>query len=57
MMYKTHKLNVSYHFENINISVKINLNVIYTKLHVYDQTNQINISKDEFDYVLQQRGD
>ena len=36
MNYKTHKLNVDYHFLNINISFKINLNVIYMKLHVHD---------------------
>ena len=36
MNYKTHKLNVDYHFLNINIFLKINLNVIYMKLHVHD---------------------
>ena len=36
MKYKTHKLNVDYHFLNIDIFLKINLNVIYMKLHVYD---------------------
>ena len=34
MNYKTHKLNVDYHFLNINIYFKINLNVIYVELHV-----------------------
>ena len=36
MNYKTHKLNVDYHFLNINILLKINLNVIYVDLHVHD---------------------
>ena len=36
MNYKTHKLNVDYHFLNINIFLKINLNAIYMKLHVHD---------------------
>ena len=36
MNYKSHKLNVDYHFLNINIFLKINLNVIYMKLHVHD---------------------
>ena len=56
MNYKTHKLNVDYHFLNINIFFKINLNVIYVKLHVHDKTNQIIISKDGFNYVLQEHG-
>ena len=34
MNYKTHKLN--YHFLNINIFFKINLNIIYMELHVHD---------------------
>ena len=36
MNYKTHKLNVDYHFLNINIFFKINLNVIYVDLHVHN---------------------
>ena len=36
MNYKTHNFNVDYHFLNINIYFKINLNVIYMKLHVHD---------------------
>ena len=36
MNYKTHKLNVDYHLLNINIFLKIILNVIYV-----DMTKQI----------------
>ena len=36
MNYKTYKLNVDCHFLNINIFLKINLNVIYMELHIHD---------------------
>ena len=36
MNYKTHKLNVDYHFLNINIFFKINLKIIYMELYVHD---------------------
>ena len=37
MNYKTHKLNVDYHFLNIHIFFKISLNVIYVEFkHVHD---------------------